>query len=218
VKDVKEAKKQKKVSFADPIAMELKPPKRAQPDDSIFLIKAIEPGTEHTSGISKDLTMMEAAKMQQALAVTLKLMERTLVATRDDLVCPQSTQPVPTPGTTVLDSGVVHVDNTGTHLAVELVEQNIENNTTTQELVLVADTGILGGSQEAQVVIDETVQGTHADVLGEDLLVAQASSPIELESEHPAITTGEGRQTPSQLQRVDTALAWLEVKPHHIRW
>jgi hypothetical protein len=39
VKKVKEAKKQKKVSFADPVATEFKPPKRAQPDDSVFLIK-----------------------------------------------------------------------------------------------------------------------------------------------------------------------------------
>jgi hypothetical protein len=76
------------------------------------------------------------------------------------------------------------------------MEQNLENNTTTQELVLVADIGILGGSQEAQVVIDETVQGTHADVLGEDLVVTQTSSPIELESEHPAITTREGASNP----------------------
>jgi hypothetical protein len=39
VKAVKEGKKLKRVSFADPIATELKPPKCTQPDDSIMLIK-----------------------------------------------------------------------------------------------------------------------------------------------------------------------------------
>jgi hypothetical protein len=44
VKEIKKGKKQKKVSFADPIATELKPPKPNMMDDSIMLIK----GNYHT--------------------------------------------------------------------------------------------------------------------------------------------------------------------------
>ncbi|XP_066345105.1 uncharacterized protein [Miscanthus floridulus] len=47
VKAAKEGKKQKKVSFADPIATELKPPKHILPDDSIMLIK----GNHHSQSM-----------------------------------------------------------------------------------------------------------------------------------------------------------------------
>lgn len=162
---------------------------------------AVEPGTEHTSGISKDLTMMETDKMQQALAVTLKLMERTLAATGEELVCPQPTQPVTDSGVPVTDSRVVQVDRTVSDLAVKhvptLVEQNLEHNTTTHELVLVANIGALGDSQEVQVATDDAIEGTQASAFREELVDAQAPTPIELDKDHPVSTAREGTSNPS---------------------
>jgi hypothetical protein len=96
VKDAKGGKKQqKKVSFATPIATELKMPKRTQPNDSIMLIKAMEGGSE--SQIDTGMMLMEdnsrgTERMQQALAVTLTMMERTIATAGENLVCPHTSQ------------------------------------------------------------------------------------------------------------------------------
>jgi hypothetical protein len=52
VKEHKEVKKQKRVSFADPIASELKAPKTNIPDDSIMLIKGnTSPNLQHSHSV-----------------------------------------------------------------------------------------------------------------------------------------------------------------------
>ncbi|XP_066345106.1 uncharacterized protein [Miscanthus floridulus] len=94
VKAAKEGKKQKKVSFADPIATELKPPKHILPDDSIMLIKAMEADKEYVqednAATSKDQLNMEngavgTERVQQALAQILKLMEIKLALPDNNL-------------------------------------------------------------------------------------------------------------------------------------
>lgn len=109
---------------------------------------AIEPGNEQHSGISKYPAMVEAVKMQQALAATLKLMETTIAATGKELVCLQHTQPTnfsralgTFPGTeqvdiTLNDLAVEQVDNTMNDLAAEQVTAvvELEHNNSTQEL------------------------------------------------------------------------------------